>query len=87
MRRQKITLPVFTILLVIAFVLAALSVKPPETHAAGSADAPKIYMRPAPNFDLNVSRRLKNARKATPGQLQSLEAFKGSTGASNLTVR
>ncbi|MDT4968063.1 MAG: hypothetical protein QOJ64_2800, partial [Acidobacteriota bacterium] len=87
MRRQKITLPAFTILLVIAFVLAALSVKPRETNAAGSAEAPKIYMRPAPNFDLNISRRLKNARKATPGQLQSLEAFKSGTGAGNLTVR
>jgi hypothetical protein len=67
-----------------------LSVRTPKVDAAAGASAPEginLYTRPAPNFDLNVSRKLKNLRAATAEQLSAVEALKQSTNASNMTVR
>src|SRR5688500_11085804 len=56
--------------------------------AASQADALKrIYDRPAPDFDLNESVNLPNARLATSEQLSALNALKSSTNATNMTAR
>jgi hypothetical protein len=46
-----------------------------------------MYARPAPNFDLNLSRSLGNTRQATGQQLTALEQLRGSAGAQNLSLR
>jgi hypothetical protein len=74
-----------------AFALTAISIRTPKTNAAAATASAKdginLYTRPAPNFDLNASRQLKNLRSATAEQLGAVEALKMSTGASNMTVR
>jgi hypothetical protein len=90
MRRHKNSLRFFTIILVMAFALTAMSIRTPKAGASGavaSNDGTKLYTRPAPNFDLNASRQLKNLRAATSEQLGAVEALKQSTNASNMTVR
>ncbi|MDQ3473354.1 MAG: hypothetical protein M3447_06410 [Acidobacteriota bacterium] len=91
MRRHKNSLRFFTIILVMAFALTALSVRTPKADASGATssatDGTNLYTRPAPNFDLNASRQLKNLRAATNEQLGAVEALRQSTNASNMTVR
>ena len=47
----------------------------------------KMYKRPAPDFDLNESVNLPNARLATAEQLAALDALKAGTNATNMTSR
>jgi hypothetical protein len=71
-----------------ALALAAINTGTPNVDAAGAAaDAVNLYTRPAPNFDLNAARKLKNLRQATNEQLSAIESLKQSTGAGNMTVR
>jgi Zn-dependent metalloprotease len=69
----------------------SMSIRSPKVDASGAAgdrDATtRLYTRPAPNFDLNASRALKNLRQATAQQLSAAEALKTSTNASNMIVR
>src|SRR5436190_1849571 len=59
-----------------------------SSKAATSVDAiSKMYKRPAPDFDLNESVKLPNARLATDEQLAALDTLKSSTGAANMTSR
>src|SRR5689334_10321663 len=56
--------------------------------APGAAESVKeLYRRPAPNFDLNVSRHLPNIRQATSAQLSALDNLKTSVNAPNMTTR
>src|SRR5215213_9646102 len=92
MRWHKNTIRFFTLMLVLAFALTAISIRTPKTNAAAAAPASaangiNLYTRPAPNFDLNASRQLKNLRAATNEQLAAVEALKQSTNASHMTVR
>jgi hypothetical protein len=74
-----------------ALALTALSIRTPQADASGvsasATDGTNLYTRPAPNFDLNASRQLKNLRAATNEQLGAVEALKQSTNASNMIVR
>lgn len=82
------------IVLTILFASAALlssSFAPREPSAsaasAASAAAFKMYARPAPNFDLNLSQKLAPARRATAAQLAAVDSLKAGSQASNMSVR
>lgn len=47
----------------------------------------KIYERPAPTFDLNLSRNLAGTRLATGDQLSAIASLKTAVNAPNMTVR
>jgi len=47
----------------------------------------KLYQKPAPNFDLNESRRLTDVRVATGEQLTALANLRAVANAPNMTVR
>ncbi len=47
----------------------------------------KLYQKPAPNFDLNESRRLTDVRVATGEQLTALANLRAAANAPNMTVR
>lgn len=47
----------------------------------------KLYQKPAPNFDLNESRRLTDVRVATGDQLTALANLRAVANAPNMTVR
>ena len=92
MRRYKNSLRAFTILLAIAIALTSLSIPGTQVDASGAASATKdeaarMYARPAPNFDLNLSKNARGLRQATADQLGAAEGLKASTGASNMIVR
>jgi hypothetical protein len=92
MRRYKNTLRAFTILLAFAIALTGLSIPGTRVDASGAASATKdeaarMYARPAPNFDLNLSRSARNLRQATADQLSAAENLRANTGASGMTVR
>jgi len=54
---------------------------------AASEIVKELYKRPAPNFDLNASLHLPNARQATSAQLTALNNLKASVNAPNMTTR
>ncbi len=92
MRRYKNLLRAFTILLAFAVVLTGLSIPSTRVKASGAASATKdeaarMYARPAPNFDFNLSRNARNLRQATADQLGAAEGLKSNTGASEMIVR
>ncbi len=60
-----------------------------DAAPSGSAGDPvaKMYERPAPTFDLNLSRNLAGIRAATGEQLSAITSLKTATGATNMTVR
>jgi hypothetical protein len=90
MRRHKNSLRFLTIILATALALTALGIRPPQADASGTTEsggAINLYTRPAPNFDLNASRQVKNMRSATGEQLGAVEALKQSTNAGNMNVR
>ena len=47
----------------------------------------QMYLRPAPNYDLNLKQATANLRQATAEQLAALENLKNNTNASQLTIR
>ena len=53
------------LLTAVAAILGAMVSLPFDTGKAASASLKELYKRPAPNFDLNASLRLPNARQAT----------------------
>ena len=81
----------FAILLTAAAaILGAMLSLPFDTGkaATGASQAVKeLYRRPAPNFDLNVSRHLPNVRQATSEQLSALNNLKAAVNAPNMTTR
>jgi hypothetical protein len=88
MRAQRLIIALTTL-----FILAALLTPPAvfreaaaSAPAAGAADL-KMYVRPAPDFDLNLSRKLPHVRRATDAQLAGIEALKSATQAPKLTAR
>ncbi|HEY7547193.1 MAG TPA: hypothetical protein VID27_20025, partial [Blastocatellia bacterium] len=46
-----------------------------------------MYWRPAPNYDLNLARKLNGARQATSAQLAALDHLRAATGAGNMVAR
>src|SRR6185369_1878013 len=67
-----------------AAILGAMASLPFDTGKAapGASEIVKeLYKRPAPNFDLNVSRNLPNVRQATSEQLSALNNFKTAVNA------
>ena len=60
-----------------------------KTEAAVGLDDPikKMYRRPAPNFDLNLTRGVQNLRQATGTQIQALNDLKAAANAPNMTAR
>lgn len=92
MRRYKNSLRALTLLVVFAIALTGLSIPSTQVEASGAASATKdeaarLYARPAPNFDLNLSRKARNLRQATANQLSAAEGLKSNTNASNMIVR
>ncbi len=92
MRRYKNSIRAFTILLAFAIALTGLSIPGTRVNASGAKSATKdeaarMYARPAPNFDLNLSRNVRNLRQATADQLGAAEGLKANTAASGMTVR
>src|SRR5262249_16877878 len=56
--------------------------------APGASEVVKeLYKRSAPNFDLNASLHLPNARQATSAQLAALNNLKTSVNSPNMTTR
>jgi Zn-dependent metalloprotease len=85
---------VFIVMVVAAFTVTATYVPRQAAAAAGATPAPQtgglgfnMYGRPAPNFDLNLSRAAANVRSATADQLAAVETLKANANASDLTVR
>jgi Zn-dependent metalloprotease len=80
-----------SVLLVWAIVLTGLILPTIKTHAATTTTSANsltnLYRRPAPNFDLNLSRNLQNLRTATGAQTAALNTLKTQTNAPNMTVR
>ena len=58
-----------------------------SSEAASARKLEDIYRRPAPNYDLNLSRALPNVRQATGAQLAALEALKTASNSPNMTSR
>jgi hypothetical protein len=58
-----------------------------SSKAAAPRSIPSMYRRPAPNFDLNVSRNLQGLRQATGQQIQALNNLKAAVNAPNMTTR
>jgi Zn-dependent metalloprotease len=89
MRLRKVLL-ILTVFMLAAALLASSAIFPGQhTTAAPAAPATgfKMYARPAPNFDLNLSRNLGALRRATDAQLAAVEALKANSQAPNMTVR
>ncbi|HEX9919095.1 MAG TPA: hypothetical protein VGA87_08010, partial [Pyrinomonadaceae bacterium] len=93
-RARTIWVKVFIVMLVAAFVVTATYAPRPSAAAAGATSTPQtsglgfnMYGRPAPNFDLNLSRAAANLRAAGADQLAAIETLKANANASNLTVR
>ena len=90
-RRALLTTLMF--ILVVALTLTTAYLPPTTTVEAAALDAEREaksltrYARPAPNFDLNLSRHVANARAATNDQLAAIEALRGSANASGMTMR
>lgn len=55
--------------------------------AAGTRPVEQLNKRPVPNFDLNVSRNLQNMRRATAGQLATVQEIRSAANAPNMQVR
>jgi len=73
-----------------AAILGAMVSRPFDTGKAAPAASEvvkELYKRPAPNFDLNASLHLPNARQATSAQLAALNNLKTSVNAPNMTTR
>jgi hypothetical protein len=87
MRWQRLIF-ILTVLFITVGLLSSSTVL--HDSAASAASAPalfKLYARPAPNFDLNLSQKLAPARRATQEQLAGLEGLKSNTQAQGMTVR
>ena len=80
-----------SVLLVWTIVLTGLILPTYKTQAAANntnlSALTNLYRRPAPNFDLNLSRKLQNLRTATGAQTAALNTLKTQTNAPNMTVR
>ncbi|HEV2862560.1 MAG TPA: M36 family metallopeptidase [Pyrinomonadaceae bacterium] len=89
MRLRKVLLTL-TVFMLAAGLLASSAIFPGQ-HTAAAPAAPatgfNMYARPAPNFDLNLSRNLGALRRATDAQLAAVEALKSNSQAPNMTVR
>ncbi len=92
-RARTILVKVSVFMLVAAFVVTATYL-PRPTAAAGATSAPQtdglgfnMYGRPAPNFDLNLSRAAAPLRAATADQLAAVETLKANSSATDMTVR
>ncbi len=71
-----------------AVVLTALMMPFSNQKAAPNTDPlAAIYQRPAPVFDLNISRDLPNMRAATAEQLSAIAGFRNALNAPNMTAR
>jgi len=89
MRLRKVLL-ILIVFMLAAAMLSASAVVPgqqPTAAAAAPAGVPKMYARPAPNFDLNLSRNLKGLRAATDAQLAAVDSLKANSQAPDMTVR
>ena len=84
-RRLIITLLVMTV--VVSLLASTAFQGAPVSAAPAAADAFKMYARPAPNFDLNLARKLAPARRATDAQLAALQSLKSAAQAPNMTMR
>ena len=92
---EKAGFKILTVLLFWSLVLTGIYV--PSMQAAGAAPAAtnnqtpgnigNMYYRPAKNFDLNLTSAVAGLRTATGTQLEALNALKGATNATNMTVR
>ena len=93
MSLRKSSTFLFVIVLVTLVASASLLAPLSGAKAAGATSAGNnnslfnMYARPAPNYDLNLSRALGNTRQATGQQLAALEQLKSNASAQNITVR
>ncbi|MBI3651685.1 MAG: M36 family metallopeptidase [Acidobacteria bacterium] len=79
----------FVLLLALCFACASIftSRTPVRAAVADSSTAFNNYLRPAPNYDLNLARSLANTRAVTTEQLGALEQLKSQATAADLTAR
>lgn len=87
MRRQRLMLILLVLLITIGLLSSSTILQDSAASAASPGDVFKMYARPAPNFDLNLSQKLSPARKATAAQLAGIDALKANAQATNMTVR
>ncbi|HKR02808.1 MAG TPA: M36 family metallopeptidase [Pyrinomonadaceae bacterium] len=87
MRRQRLIITLTVLLITVGLLSSSTVLHDSAAEAAAPAEVFKMYARPAPNFDLNLSQKLAPARRATQGQLAAIEALKANTQAANMTVR
>lgn len=74
----------------LAVVFTAFYLPSSPAGAASNSDVnalTQIYKRPAPNYDLNLTRNIQNLRQATGEQLAALNNLKAAANAPNMTVR
>jgi Zn-dependent metalloprotease len=89
--RKSSTL-LFAILLIVLVASASVLAPLSNVEAAGTAQSSnatlfRMYARPAPNYDLNLSQALASTRQATSQQLAALEQLKSNANAQHLTMR
>jgi hypothetical protein len=87
MSLRKTATSIFGFLLVAFFACAALFPSRSTVQAAAGGTLLPPYMRPAPNYDFNLSRNLSNTRPASANQLAALEQLKSNVAGGNLTAR
>src|SRR5262245_493571 len=88
-RRVSTWLTIFLLALLASFALVAPNRKveaQPATRLSNNLEL-GMYWRPAPNFDLNLSRALANTRQATSQQLVGVEQLRSTSNSSRMQVR
>jgi hypothetical protein len=78
----------FAAVLTAAIIIGVL-LQPFSTQKAAPVSDPatKMYKKPAPNYDLNLTRGLRGLRQATDAQVQALNNLRTAAAAPNMTSR
>lgn len=71
----------------IALIAPNSRVKASATTALSNNQGIGMYWRPAPNYDLNLARKLTGARQAAGAQMAALDNLRAAVGAGNMTAR
>ncbi len=88
-KRVSAWLTIIVLALLASFALVAPNRKveaQPATRLANNLEL-GMYWRPAPSYDLNLSRALNNTRQATSQQLAGVEQLRSTSNASRMQIR
>lgn len=86
-RDAVIRLSIVALVWAIIITVGWLPFRKSKAAANQNADLSQIYKRPAPNYDLNLSRSLQNLRQASGEQIAALNNLKQAANAPSMTAR